>query len=90
MTFIQSVYGYIWLSSLKSKVVFFLGVVLLAEKVLFQCRTGCSKFQVPCEGSVSSGHLNASPDAGECDGHVMGIKGQSDIIFHININVSSL
>lgn len=87
MTFIHSVYGYIWLSSLKSKVFFFQGVVLLAEKVLFQCRIGCSKFQVPCEGSVSSGHLNASPDTGECDGQ---LKGQSDIIFHINIKVSSL
>lgn len=46
MAFIQSVYAYIWYSSLKSKVVFFLGVLLMAGKVLFQYQTGCSKYQV--------------------------------------------
>ena len=64
MAFIQSVYAYIWLSSLKSKVVFFLGVVLLTEKLLFQYQTGCSKFQVfgkQSEGSVSPGKIPGSP-----------------------------
>lgn len=74
--------------------VFFLGVVLLAEKVCFSIRQAAPNFRylgnrakVQCHQVRSQGHLKASLDAGQCDSQ---LKGHLDIIFHINIKVSSL